>query len=72
MTRLLLAGAALALASSAALAQGVSQIAQRLREGYEIKAAFYDNTGGAYVILQRGTPAYLCHSSPHQTCEKLN
>lgn len=72
MRRWLLAGLTFALASSAALAQGVSQIAQRLREGYEVKAAFYDNAGGAYIILQRGTSAYLCHSSPNQTCEKLN
>lgn len=72
MTRWFLAVIALAVATCAALAQGVSQIAQRLREGYEVKAAFYDNSGGAYIVLQRGTSAYLCHSSPKQTCEKLN
>lgn len=65
------------LTAGAAQAQGqgqqtVTQIAQRLRDGYEIKAAFYDNAGGAYILLQKGTSAYMCHSSPNQTCEKLN
>ncbi len=54
------------------LADTVSPVAQHLRDGYDIKAAFYDNSGGAYLVLQRGTSAYLCHSSPNQTCEKLN
>lgn len=72
MKHLLLTSLALALASSAAGAQTLTQIAQRLRDGYEVKAAFYDNAGGAYLVLQKGTSAYLCHSSPNQTCEKLN
>ncbi len=55
-----------------AFAQSITPIAQRLRDGYEIKAAFYDNAGGAYILLQRGTSAFLCHSSPNQSCEKLN
>ena len=63
-----LVGAAIVPAS----AEPVSPVAQHLREGFEIKAAFYDNSGGAYLVLQRGTSAYLCHSSPNQVCEKLN
>ncbi len=50
----------------------VSPVAARLREGYEIKAAFPDNNGGAYMVLQKGTSAYLCHSNPNPACEKLN
>lgn len=72
MKRLILALAAVAVTATMAGAQAVSQIAQRLRDGYEIKAAFYDNSGGAYILLQKGTSAYLCHSSPNQICEKLN
>ena len=47
-------------------------VARLLQDGYDIKAAFYDNAGGAYIVLQKLTSAYLCHSSPNQTCEKLN
>lgn len=43
-----------------------------LADGYEIKAGFADNTGGAYMVLQKTTSAYLCHSNPTPTCEKLN
>lgn len=78
--RRLAAGLLLALATaSAAAAQVASQAAQAatsvaklLSEGYEIKTAFADTSGGAYIILQRGTSAYLCHSAPRQTCEKMN
>ncbi len=59
-------------AAGPASAEAISPVAQHLREGYEVKAAFYDNNGGAYLVLQRGTSAFLCHSSPNQSCEKLN
>ena len=49
-----------------------SPVAARLRDGYEVKAAFPDNNGGAYMVLQKGTSAYLCHSNPNPACEKLN
>ena len=49
-----------------------SAVARLLQQNYEIKAAFADNTGGAYMVLEKGQSAYLCHSSPNQTCEKLN
>ena len=49
-----------------------STVGQLLKDGYEIKTAFSDGTGGAYIVLQKGTGAYMCHSSPRQTCEKLN
>lgn len=49
-----------------------STVGQLLKDGYDIKSAFSDGTGGAYIILQKGTGAYMCHSSPRQTCEKLN
>ena len=63
--------AALATATAAS-AQATSSVAQLLKDGYEIKTAFADTGGGAYIILQRGTAAYLCHSAPRQTCEKMN
>ena len=59
-------------AASAAAAQAATSVAKLLSEGYEIKTAFADTSGGAYIILQRGTSAYLCHSAPRQTCEKMN
>ena len=62
-----------ALASQAAAAAPETlPVARLLQDGYDIKAAFYDNAGGAYLVLQKLTSAYLCHSSPNQTCEKLN
>ncbi len=57
---------------SPAFAETVTPVAKALQDGYEIKAAFSDNNGGAYMVLEKGTSAYLCHSSPNQTCEKLN
>ncbi len=78
--RQLVAGVLVALATvSAALAtatavaaQAATSVAKLLADGYEIKTAFADTAGGAYIILQRGTSAYLCHSAPRQTCEKMN
>ena len=55
-----------------ALAAEPLPVTRLLQDGYEVKAAFNDNTGGAYIVLQKATSAYLCHSSPNQTCEKLN
>ena len=63
--------AALATATAVA-AQAATSVAKLLSDGYEIKTAFADTAGGAYIILQRGTSAYLCHSAPRQTCEKMN
>lgn len=59
-------------ATTAAAQAAATSVAQLLRDGYEIKTAFADTSGGAYIILQRGTSAYLCHSAPRQTCEKMN
>ncbi|RYC31413.1 hypothetical protein D3273_13585 [Lichenibacterium minor] len=71
--RRLVAGVLLAsAAASAAAAQAATSVAKLLSDGYEIKTAFADTSGGAYIILQRGTSAYLCHSAPRQTCEKMN
>jgi hypothetical protein len=47
-------------------------VRQLLVQGYEVKTGFSDNNGGAYLVLQKATSAYLCHSSPNQVCEKLN
>ena len=69
--RRLVAGLPLAVASAAA-AQAATSVAKLLSDGCEIKAAFADTSGGATIILQRGTSAYLCHSAPRQTCEKMN
>ena len=67
------AGLAMFLAAmSTAGAQAASSVAQLLKDGYEIKTAFAAASGGAYIVLQRGISAYMCHSSPRQTCEKLN
>ena len=57
---------------SVALGADPPPIAKLLQDGYEIKAGFHDNIGGAYVLLQKMTSAYLCHSSPNPVCEKLN
>ncbi len=68
-----LAGLVVLLAAvSTAAAQAALSVAQLLKDGYEIKTAFADASGGAYIVLQRGISAYMCHSSPRQTCEKLN
>ena len=58
-------------ARAAAPDNALSNVAAILQDGYDIKAAFYDNSGGAYIILQKGTSAYMCHSNPAH-CEKLN
>ncbi len=70
--RLLVSGLALGFGTGPALAQRAVPIAQCLKDGYEVKAAFSDGAGSAYIVLQKGTSAYLCHSSPSQVCEKLN
>ncbi len=59
-------------ATTAAAQAAATSVAQLLKDGYEIKTAFADTGGGAYIILQRGTSAFLCHSAPRQTCEKMN
>ena len=71
--RVLVVGAAAAAATPAFAQQSAAaSVAQLLKDGYEIKTAFADTGGGAYIILQRGTSAFLCHSAPRQTCEKMN
>ena len=62
----------IATASTAAAQAAATSVAQLLKDGYEVKTAFADTAGGAYIILQRSTSAYLCHSAPRQTCEKMN
>ncbi|MGI3901530.1 MAG: hypothetical protein ACRYGP_01415 [Janthinobacterium lividum] len=62
----------LATATTVAAQAAATSVAQLLKDGYEIKTAFADTAGGAYIILQRGTSAFLCHSAPRQTCEKMN
>ena len=69
-------GLAPAAAQSVTTAAGVDKfgpVRQLLVDGYEVKAGFADTaSGGAYLVLQKATSAYLCHSSPNQVCEKLN
>jgi hypothetical protein len=72
MIRVALALGLLAGVAAPALADQVTPVAKWLQEGYEVKAAFSDNSGGAYIILEKGTSAYMCHSNPSQVCEKLN
>ena len=50
----------------------IPPMGQLLAQGFEIKAAFIDATNIAYVALQRGTSAYLCHSGAIPACDKLN
>ena len=69
---LALAGLLATEGAMAADSSAPSPVAARLRDGYEVKAAFPDNNGGAYMVLQKGTSAYLCHSNPNPNCEKLN
>ena len=52
--------------------QQSAPVKRLLVDGYEVKAGFADGTGGAYMVLQKATSAYLCHSNPTPTCEKLN
>ena len=52
--------------------QQSAPVKRLLVDGYEVKAGFADGTGGAYMVLQKATSAYLCHSNPSPTCEKLN
>ena len=70
-----LAGSAPVAAQTAAGVSALDKFApvrQLLTDGYEIKTGFADTTGGAYLVLQKASSAYLCHSSPNQVCEKLN
>lgn len=66
-----LATAAVAAPAGAAADPDVT-VATCLRDGYDVRAAFSDNSGGAYILLQKGTSAYMCHSNPSPRCEKLN
>ena len=50
----------------------IPPMGQLLAQGFEIKAAFVDSTNIAYVAMQRGTSAYLCHSGAIPACDKLN
>lgn len=65
-------GLALLLGGTASAWADDVSVASCLRDGYDVKAAFSDNSGGAYIILQKGTIAYMCHSNPLPRCEKLN
>ena len=76
---MILRGVATAVVISAAVTSagaqttsGSTSVATLLQGGYDIKTAFADTSGGAYLILQKGTSAFMCHSAPRQTCEKLN
>lgn len=69
---------ALALAGAPALAQqtagrviGNAALMQLLNDGYEIKAGFAE-AGVPYIILQKGTSAYMCRGGVASSCEKLN
>lgn len=52
--------------------QATATIKKLVADGYDIKTGFIDPNGGAYLALQKATSAYLCHSNPNPTCEKLN
>lgn len=71
---MLIIAAALGVGSSPALAAADPDVslASCLRDGFDVKAAFSDNNGGAYIVLQKGSAAYMCHSNPSPRCEKLN
>lgn len=77
MRRVLALACAATLAAAAATAQtapsgGVNAlIAKLLTDGYEVKAAFAE-AGVPYLVLQKGTSAFLCRGGGAPTCEKLN
>lgn len=50
----------------------IPPVAQLLSQGYEIKAGFFDASGIAYMAMQKGTSAYLCHAGTTPACDKLN
>jgi hypothetical protein len=47
-------------------------VTQLLQQGYEVKAGFFDPTGIAYIVMQKATSAYVCHSGTVPACDKLN
>ena len=68
------------MSSSAAFAAGnaittdskLPPVTQLLQQGYEVKAGFIDTTGVAFLVMQKATSAYLCHSGAIPACDKLN
>ena len=62
---------------SAAVSSGlvntkVPPVATLLQQGYEVKTGFVDSAGIAYLVMQKSTSAYLCHSGAVPACDKLN
>ena len=57
--------------SSATTGTVNAQLVALLNDNYEIKAGFAE-AGVPYVILQKGTSAYLCRGAGASGCEKLN
>jgi hypothetical protein len=47
-------------------------VAQLLQQGFEVRAGFMDASGNAYLVLQKATSAYLCHSGAVPACDMLN
>ena len=68
----LVAGTLASVTPACAAAEPEVTVVTCLRDGYDVRAAFSDNNGGAYILLQKGASAYMCHSNPSPRCEKLN
>ena len=47
-------------------------VTQLLQQGYEVKTGFIDASGVAFLVMQKATTAYLCHSGTIPACDKLN
>ena len=47
-------------------------VTQLLQQGYDVKTGFSDPAGTAYLVMQKATSAYLCHSGAVPACDKLN
>ena len=69
--RRLAAGLLLAAATAtAAAAQAATSVAKLLTDGYEIKTAFADTSGGAYIILQRAPRPFCATARPGRPAKR--
>jgi len=69
---MLSAGGAVAAGNALETNSKLPPVTQLLQQGYEVKAGFTDPSGTAYLVMQKATSAYLCHSGAIPACDKLN
>ena len=68
----LCAGMAMAADSAIETNSKLPPVTQLLQQDYEVKTGFTDPIGTAYLVMQKATSAYLCHSGAVPACDKLN